>query len=152
MVSKWMPLRMARIRIGAIASSDRKKNSLAAELKALQSQPRPGGPERRMKTNNQPLPVRKTHCKTCPFRDDGQGWTHVRDLLALRALTEATPICHSTGKALVRHNRERLKAHACRGARNLQLQFFHAVGFISSPTDEAWSRKLAEINNQKGAL
>ncbi len=105
-----------------------------------------------MKANNQPLPVRKKHCTTCPFRDDGRGWSHVHDLLAQRALTEATPICHSTGKALVRHNGERLKAHACRGARDLQLRFFHAIGFLSSPTDEAWSQKLAEINNQKESL
>ncbi len=102
-----------------------------------------------MKTTNQPLPVRTTHCKTCPFRDDGQGWTHVRDLLAVRALTEATPICHSTGNAMVRHDGERLKAHACRGARNLQLRYFHAIGFLPSPTDEAWSQKLAEMNGQK---
>ncbi len=92
------------------------------------------------------LPVRKTKCATCPFRPEG--WTHVRPLLEKRALTEATPICHSTGKALTRHNGEKLKAHACRGARDLQLEFFHGIGFLPEPTDEAWAAKLAEINNR----
>jgi len=92
------------------------------------------------------LPIRKDQCKTCPFRDkeDG-GWENVRPLLIGRALSEATPICHSTGKALVRHGGEKPKAHLCRAARNLQLGFFHSIGFISDPTDEAWDAKCREM-------
>jgi len=86
------------------------------------------------------LPVMKECCATCPFRDTG--WTCVRPLLEQRALNEGTPICHSTGKALTK----RLgKARACRGARNLQLQLFAALGFIESPTDEAWAKKCIAL-------
>lgn len=94
------------------------------------------------------LPIRKSMCSTCPFRPDG--WTEVRPLLEQRALTERTPICHSTGKALKLDNGERLKAHACRGARNLQLEFFHRIGFLSAPTDAAWAAKLDEMQKENG--
>lgn len=93
------------------------------------------------------LPVRKEKCKTCPFRNDG--WTDLQSLLVKRALSEASPICHSTGKALVRHNGEKLKAHICRGARNIQLQFFHSIGFLAKATDECWQSKLDEINEAR---
>lgn len=86
------------------------------------------------------LPVRKTNCKTCPFRRKSEGgWEEVQPLLAERAILEGTPICHSTGRALVRHDGEKLKAHICRGARDLQLKVFHRLGVITAPTDEAWA-------------
>lgn len=92
------------------------------------------------------LPIRKDQCKTCPFRDEQDGgWEDVRPLLIERALNEATPICHSTGDALVRHGGEKLKAHICRGARNVQLGYFHHIGFITEPTDEAWDAKCREM-------
>lgn len=94
-----------------------------------------------------PLPVRKEKCKTCPFRKDG--WTEVRSLLVQRALSDRSPICHSTGKALIRHNGERLKAHICRGARDVQLQFFHSIGFLAEATDECWRDKLNGISGKK---
>ena len=95
------------------------------------------------------LPVRETQCPTCPFRaaKDG-GWEDVRPLLIQRALTEGTPICHSTGKALIHHGGKRLPAHLCRGARDLQLGFFHAIGFISANTDEAWATKRRELDSR----
>ena len=93
-----------------------------------------------------PMPVRKTNCKTCPFLETG--WTEVRALLEARSF-EGAPICHSNGKALTRHNGEKLKAHACRGARDLQLNFFHKIGFLAEPTDEAWFAKLEEIQGEK---
>ena len=93
------------------------------------------------------VPIRKAQCKTCPFRSDG--WTEVRALLERRALTEATPICHSTGRALVRHNGEKLKAHLCRGARNYQLTIFYRLGVIAAPTDEAWKEKLDHMEKEK---
>jgi hypothetical protein len=71
----------------------------------------------------------------------------VRPLLEKRALTEATPICHSTGRALKREPGQKpVKAHACRGARNFQLQVFFHLGFIAAPTDAAWAAKFAELN------
>lgn len=93
-----------------------------------------------------PLPVRKTMCATCPFRPDG--WTEVRPLLEGRAMY-STPICHSTGKALTRHDGEKLKAHACRGARNQQLAFFHGIGFLAEATDAAWAAKWEELQAKK---
>jgi hypothetical protein len=81
------------------------------------------------------MPIMPAQCATCPFRKGG--WEHVRPLLENRALNEATPICHSTGKgALVK---KIPRQHICRGARDLQLQCFHAMGVIAAPTDEAWA-------------
>lgn len=87
------------------------------------------------------VPVNKKHCRTCPFLDTG--WTDVREFLVHRALKEATPICHSTGDdALVpSQGPERL----CRGARNLQLRLFYRIGFLETPTDEAWDAKRKEL-------
>ena len=91
------------------------------------------------------LPVRLKQCQSCPFNSTASGdWLAVRPLLTHRALNEGTPICHSTGQALVRHNGERLPAHLCRGARNLQLTLFYALGYITAPTDEAWDAKRRE--------
>jgi len=89
-----------------------------------------------------PLPVMRAMCATCPFRDGG---LPVRDLLERRALTEGTPICHSTGDSEVTKKKIFKTAHACRGARDLQLQLFAAIGFIEAATDEAWAKKVAEI-------
>jgi len=89
-----------------------------------------------------PLPVRKVKCATCPYREGG--YVEVQDLLSERALKEGTPICHSTGgpQAVVPNN---LPSAACRGARDLQLQFFCAIGFLSEPTDAAWAAKAKEL-------
>jgi hypothetical protein len=87
-------------------------------------------------------PVMPVQCATCPFRDDG--WTEVRSLLIERALNEASPICHSTGpEALTKaqHKRPRI----CRGARLVQAEFFHRIGFLSEPTIEAWEAKANEL-------
>lgn len=88
-----------------------------------------------------PMPVMPKQCSTCPFRTGG--WEHVRPLLVERAMNEATPICHSTGrKALVKNSK---RAHICRGARDFQLQFFAGIGFIEAPTDKAWQVKCDEL-------
>lgn len=97
-------------------------------------------------SNSTVLPVRKAKCRTCPFREDG--WTHVRSLLEQRALTEGSPICHSSGKALTRHDGERVKAHICRGARDFQLTIFHRLGVIAEPTDAAWEQALEGLSNR----
>jgi hypothetical protein len=85
------------------------------------------------------MPVMPAMCATCPFRDTG--WTEVRALLQQRALSTATPICHSTGHALTK----RLgPSHLCRGARDFQIQIFYRLGVIDAPTEEAWIRKQRE--------
>jgi hypothetical protein len=88
------------------------------------------------------LPVMKAQCATCPFREEG--WTEVRALLTKRALSEASPICHSTGpEALVKTKLK--KPHICRGARQLQAQIFYQMGFLPEPTIEAWQTKVDEL-------
>lgn len=93
------------------------------------------------------LPIMPAQCKTCPFWDDG--YAEVRGLLMLRSLGEATPICHSTGDKPLTNKPVFKDSHLCRGARDFQIRFFHRIGFIESPTDEAWFKKLAEINARK---
>lgn len=88
----------------------------------------------------------KAKCATCPF--NAGGWSEVRPLLEQRALTQATPICHSTGSHAL-SKKVHKKAHACRGARDLQLRLFASLGFIESATDEAWAKKHAEMERSK---
>lgn len=57
-----------------------------------------------------------------------------------RVLIEASQTCHSTG---VVHGKS--DTHLCRGARDFQIQIFHRLGVISSPTDEAWTDANARI-------
>lgn len=89
------------------------------------------------------LPVMEKQCATCPFLE--KGWKEVRSLLEKRALFEATPICHSTGSGALSKKRISRKPLACRGARDLQLQSFHRMGFIDAPTDLAWDKKCKEL-------
>jgi hypothetical protein len=90
--------------------------------------------------------VMKKQCASCPFREDGRGLP-VRELLERRALSKATPICHSTGPGALVSKKKKLSAKplACRGARDLQLRLFHAMGFIEAPTDIAWNKKAKEL-------
>jgi hypothetical protein len=63
-----------------------------------------------------------------------------------RVLTgEGSPICHSTGEIVEGAKRIYREDRLCRGARNFALQTFHASGFLEAPTDAAWEKKLAEI-------
>ncbi len=88
------------------------------------------------------IPVRKASCATCPFLDTG--WTHVRDFLTKRALTEGSPICHSTGgKDALTHSLG--PTQICRGARDFQIQYFYRIGFLDAPTEEAWEAKRREL-------
>lgn len=90
------------------------------------------------------LPVRPTRCATCPFRDGGPT-EFLRLTLTVSALTEASRICHSTGRNNAFHRRTGKPEALCRGARDVQLNYFAAIGFIQEPTDEAWEAKCAEL-------
>jgi hypothetical protein len=95
-----------------------------------------------------PLPVMKKQCPTCPFREDGNGYTQVRGLLVSRAIdidTAGSPECHSTGESDVTHKKIHKAPHVCRGARDLQLKLFAAIGFIEEATDAAWFKKAREM-------
>ncbi len=87
--------------------------------------------------------IMRTKCATCPFRTDGKGYTEVAGLLLQRALSEATPICHSTGTSNVTPKDKKLtqKNLACRGARDIQLNYFAEIGYLPAATDEAWNKK-----------
>lgn len=91
------------------------------------------------------LTPRKKQCATCPFRDAPAALTCVRSLLEYRAIHEATPICHSSGPGALKEAHKSRPARACRGARDLQLQFFHRIGFLAEATDAAWAAKAKEM-------
>lgn len=96
-----------------------------------------------MKTkHDKNMPVQAQMCATCPFRE-GSKYECLRTDITMSAITEANRICHSTGRnALMRNSKpERF----CRGARNVQLRFFHGLGLLKSATDEAWAAKRKEI-------
>lgn len=89
------------------------------------------------------LPVMPEMCATCPFRP-GSKYAHLAGTLAQSAMAQSSRICHSTGSNAINANTgqpERL----CRGARDIQLNAFYAMRFITAPTDEAWHRKCLEM-------
>jgi hypothetical protein len=96
-------------------------------------------------------PVQKKMCPTCPFREDANALKEFRTLLTLRALGQdahgsGAPECHSTGEAAPEFTgKTGVPAKLCRGARNVSLRFFHSIGFIEAPTDEAWDKKRKEM-------
>jgi hypothetical protein len=83
-------------------------------------------------------PVMLTMCNTCPFRDDG--YMELRSSVEAKLL-EKSQLCHAP-----RHKGKR-ETHICRGARDTQLKYFHRIGFLSEPTDDAWQAKLNEVND-----
>lgn len=89
-----------------------------------------------------PEPVNKEMCATCPWRD-GSPYSALIPTLSRSALKQASRICHSTGRNAIK--RTKLPGRLCRGARDLQLQYFTAIGFIDAPTDEAWEAKVQEL-------
>lgn len=88
-------------------------------------------------------PLRKTMCKTCPFRA-GSPYADLAGDLAASALSDSSRICHSTGSNGI-HRRTGIKPHLCRGARQVQLSVFASMGVIESPTDESWNKKRVEM-------
>lgn len=89
------------------------------------------------------LPVLPEKCGTCPFRE-GSPYSNLVPGLTESALTEASRICHSTGSGNAINHRTGKPPALCRGARDVQLRFFHAHGVIDEPTDAAWERACAK--------
>src|SRR5438552_3167816 len=94
---------------------------------------------RKSKLKPKDMPVMQRQCATCPFRE-GSSLSELRPKIEERALAQASQTCHSTG--LINGKPD---THLCRGARDFQLQFFFRIGFLDSPTDEAWEKKVDEI-------
>ncbi len=84
------------------------------------------------------MPVMAAKCRTCPFGPAGD--PELRSRIERTVLTAASQTCHHTG---VIHGKP--DTHLCRGARDLQLQFFHRLGFLPAPTDQAWKEKQKEL-------
>lgn len=91
-----------------------------------------------------PHPVCRVMCATCPFRP-GSKYSNLAPDLAKSALSEASRICHSTGSNNAINRRTGKRPMICRGARDLQLNMLTAIGFLSEPTDKAWSDKVREL-------
>lgn len=91
--------------------------------------------------------VMRAQCATCPYRTDGKGYIEIQGLLSMRALTTATPICHSTGTSNVTSKDKKVTHRnlACRGARDLQLAYFKFIGFLDEATDHAWNEKCRQM-------
>lgn len=83
------------------------------------------------------LKVLKEMCGTCPFKP-GSKYEFLRDQLKESALS-AGRICHSTGSGNGINHRTGKPAAICRGARDFQLQYMHALGVIKDTTDKAWN-------------
>lgn len=88
--------------------------------------------------------VLKAMCATCPFRD-GSPTEHLRTGLAASAITSCSRICHNTGPANVVNDNPKGEAKICRGARDLQLRVWVAMGLLEVPTDECWQQKCDEL-------
>lgn len=88
--------------------------------------------------------VMRKSCATCPFRKDSK-YRHLATGLARSALSEGSPICHSTGSNNAINRRTGQPAKVCRGARDIQLEFLASIGYISAATDEAWTEKCEEV-------
>lgn len=88
-------------------------------------------------TNIENFPVMKTKCATCPFRVDERGRNPDVSLVnsVTGRLLESSQICHHP------RLKGKTETHLCRGARDWQLTIFFRLGFLSAPTDEAWSKK-----------
>ena len=91
--------------------------------------------------------VLKVKCDTCPFKD-GSKYEHLAPALAVSAITERSRICHQTGSNAI-NRRTGKPPKLCRGARDLQLLALHGAGFLSAPTDEAWSEKAKLLGKNK---
>lgn len=90
------------------------------------------------------LPVRRVMCATCPFRP-GSPNTYLAGTLAESAVTEASRICHSSGSNNAFHHRTGKPSVLCRGARDVQLNLFFALGFLAAPTDAAWAAQRRKL-------
>lgn len=78
------------------------------------------------------MPVMAAKCTSCPFREGGD--PDLRARVSSLVLTEASQVCHHPAIA------GKPQTHLCRGARDLQIEMFHRLGVIDSPTDEAWAQ------------
>jgi hypothetical protein len=92
----------------------------------------------RIKPKPADIPPQKVMCATCPWRQ-GSPYASLQESL------ESNRICHSTGSSAIYPKGTGVPPKMCRGARDLQLAFFHEQGFLDAPTDEAWKARGEEM-------
>ena len=77
------------------------------------------------------LPVNPKKCKTCPFSNTRDRTLEAKVIERCMA-QQTSQICHGT------EGPHREPRSLCRGMRDLQLQIFFKMGYLSEATDEAW--------------
>lgn len=82
------------------------------------------------------MKVMRAKCPTCPFNEDGV--REIRTTVESYIFTRASQTCHGVEDTML-----------CRGARDQQLQFFHRLGFLREPTDQAWKRASDKLARQR---
>lgn len=75
------------------------------------------------------LPVNKKRCHTCPFSNNQQ---LAADVISRNLENMSSQICHAT------EGENRTPQSLCRGHRDILLNLFHGMGYLTEPTDEAW--------------
>jgi len=94
------------------------------------------------------LPVMRSKCATCPFKE-GSPYAELVPHLTASALSEASRICHSTGGRNAIHRSGTGKPpRICRGARDIQLKAAFAMRVIKEPTYAAWAETLGAPNTK----
>jgi hypothetical protein len=87
------------------------------------------------------MPVQTTPCKSCPFTENSPIYlspeSYAQYVEAIVTL-ESQHLCHSAKNKML-----------CRGGRSLMLQIMFRQGFISEPTDEAFTQ-ASNHNLQQG--
>ncbi len=86
-------------------------------------------------------PVMAEKCASCPFRQDGDH--ELAERVLERTILQASQICHHP---VVKGKKE---THLCRGARDVQLQILHGMGWIDEPTDDAFAATSRAILGDK---
>lgn len=85
--------------------------------------------------NYNPNKVRKTQCKTCPWRPKSPLNYSVPEI-AQKAITEHNHYCHNEQLEGKTHY------NLCRGTRNYQLEVFYKLKVLNEPTDACWKETL----------
>lgn len=81
-----------------------------------------------------PLDVQLTKCKTCPFRINNQ---QLIAKITAKVLSSSNHICHNHDTKI------------CRGSRDVQIEIFHRLGVLESPTDEGYKKAINKSNKSK---
>ena len=81
-----------------------------------------------MKIEPSKLPVMESHCKTCPFKANDQGFyqdMHLASEVIKRTLFKAHQICHGT------EGENRKPNHRCKGAFDHNMEIYKRLGLDS---------------------